>query len=287
MQGVPELLSSADSGPLQPLLDTAHRAAAEGATGLEANICSLMDALTPVALSIWPPIAAEPSAVPPVIRTQLVYEDSDVELVVFLFPAGACIPLHDHPHMSVFSKVLYGSLATTSYDWEEPLTHRELDSLSAELERLESQTEDPGPPLAPPRAAVCRASAVLTPASPTSSLGPCAGNIHTFQAREACAVIDLLMPPYDDGRHRGCHYFELCEKGTVAPPAPGARVSLRVVAPPPSLVIRSAIYRGPRVVPSALRVSQTVSKEGAEAAGDAQPRIQEHLVTHERKCGVS
>lgn len=94
------------------------------------EICALMDAITPEMLGLRTPFPDGFVNDVPVIRTQPVCETSQMELVIFLLPKGARIPLHDHPGMSVYSRLLYGSLAVRTFDWLEPPEHAELQGAS-------------------------------------------------------------------------------------------------------------------------------------------------------------
>ena len=122
----------AGSAAVVRLLDAALRQSPAAASNEE--ISKLMEALTPESLGLRVPprgagaaAAAGPSASPlSEVRTHVIYEGRELELVIFFFPRGASLPLHDHPGMTVYSKILYGSLALLAYDWEEPPTRQEL-----------------------------------------------------------------------------------------------------------------------------------------------------------------
>ncbi|KAG2579437.1 plant cysteine oxidase 3-like [Panicum virgatum] len=117
-----------------------------------------------------------------------IHQCEDFSMGVFCFPAGATLPLHDHPEMVVLSKLLYGSVRVRSYDWvaAPPCSA----ARKCGLARVVAADEV--------RRAPCEAS-VLFPRS--------GGNLHAFTAVTPCAILDVLTPPYSEERGRPSTYF--------------------------------------------------------------------------------
>ncbi|KAG2714352.1 hypothetical protein I3760_03G022500 [Carya illinoinensis] len=118
------------------------------------------------------------------------------EMGIFCLPPSGVIPLHNHPGMTVFSKLLFGTVHINSYDWV-------VDGPSYTSAQL-----NPSETTAAARLAKVKVDSDFTAPCNTSILYPAdGGNMHCFTAVTACAVLDVLGPPYSepDGRH--CTYY--------------------------------------------------------------------------------
>lgn len=121
-----------------------------------------------------------------------IHESDNFTMCIFCFPTSSAIPLHDHPGMTVFSKVLYGSLHVKAYDWVEPPCIR--------------NCNQPGQPTV--RLAKLAVDKVLSaPCVPSILYPKTGGNLHCFTAITPCAMLDILAPPYDESAGRKCTYY--------------------------------------------------------------------------------
>ncbi|KAM0888949.1 hypothetical protein ACQ4PT_028016 [Festuca glaucescens] len=161
----------------------------------EAELSRFLNALTPqdfVLDASMPFFRGDPDGRPKV--TYLHFADSpQFTFGVFCLPMSAVIPLHNHPGMTVFSKILLGSMHIKSYDWVKP---------QAGGGRQATRTPDGA------RLAKLKTDAVFDASSETVVLYPeDGGNLHRFTATTPCAVLDVMGPPYCHDQGRDCSYY--------------------------------------------------------------------------------
>lgn len=180
---------------------------------LESTMRSLLDALRPEDLGVDVLACLAPLRGPRAagVGYQEVFHCREMTVCIFVVRAGASIPLHDHPGMHVFGRLLFGRMQVLSVD---------VDMTSSELR---------------PRA-ILRGEAVLGPEPVSYSLGPSSGNLHELKAIDDCAFFDVLTPPYDENTGRDCTYYKL-------EPCAGGHVLVPAI---PHFWLESIPYRGPK-----------------------------------------
>jgi len=116
----------------------------------------------------------------------------DFTIAVFVLPKNTSIPLHDHPKMTVLSKLIFGEVKVKAFDWISP----------------SSVYEDPNS--SHPAKLVTNDQVIAAPSNVRILYPTDGGNLHSFSAVTNCAFFDILAPPYSSPQ-RECRYYQ--EKG--------------------------------------------------------------------------
>ncbi|CEO98178.1 hypothetical protein PBRA_006292 [Plasmodiophora brassicae] len=127
-----------------------------------------------------------PPSVPGFAYLEVAHDDDAFDIGVFLMPAGAAFPYHDHPGMTVFTRVLAGSVRIRNLDWVDGAPAVDANG------RLTGRY-------------VVQSDAIRDASLPTTVLTPSSGNVHGITAYAHSAILDVIVPPYD--AERCCSYF--------------------------------------------------------------------------------
>jgi hypothetical protein len=144
-----------------------------------------------------------------------VFEDSEVTIGIFCLPAHASLPIHDHPGMTVLSRLLFGTLKVKSYD----------------LLSNESSSGKVGDRIKVKKSVETTVQGSTSEAS--LSLFPTLGNVHEFQAVSPCAILDILMPPYSPPKYDCTYYREIVSEEE------GGHATLEVIPEPPDFKVKN------------------------------------------------
>ena len=115
-------------------------------------------------------------------------------ICIFCIPEGGCIPLHDHPGMSVSSKLIAGDLSVRSFDF------------------AGGGSGPDGRRRAMPVANDVIEGGLPGAGSITTLYSSHGGNAHEFIALSDCVILDVLAPPYAPGGGRDCTYYVVEEE---------------------------------------------------------------------------
>ncbi|KAJ3122984.1 hypothetical protein HK100_011755 [Physocladia obscura] len=163
---------------------------------LEQTIKKLLDRLKLPLLNITlPPVAP--------IEFYNIHETQDFEIGLFVLKRGATMPIHDHPGMTVFTKLVYGELHIKKYELIPAadavvMTVAELDVKDGGCRYAQIETDE-----------ICSSDSGVSPTIFKIVPNDEGANLHSFTALSEYAVIfDVMGPPYADGKRDITYYTE-------------------------------------------------------------------------------
>ncbi|ESO90404.1 hypothetical protein LOTGIDRAFT_123657 [Lottia gigantea] len=147
--------------------------------------------------------------VAPVTYVKL-WEDDIFTMGIFVVKPGGRLPLHDHPGMFGFCKVIHGEMNVTSFN--------PVKSIETEADEIPREIKEKLRPWQIPQTKKVQLNSdrSFTTSDECCFLNPQTGNIHELKpVGNTSAFLDILAPPYDHSRTglRECHYYEDLSNG--------------------------------------------------------------------------
>lgn len=131
--------------------------------------------------------------------------NDDYRLVLFFIKKGTVMPIHDHPNMSVYFKLMFGKLAYNAYDKIDEkfkyndFTNDEYDEILGRKMKVRAQ----------------KSEQKLLEKNNLLLVRPSIGNMHKFTALEDSCFFDICLPNYThDSMRRITYYDELTDSET-------------------------------------------------------------------------
>ncbi len=162
------------------------------------RIAEIMEAMSKVQLSDLGLTEANLQRIKDNVCMHVVTTD-DFHVSVFIMPKGKGLPLHDHPGMTVISKLVVGSLNIRSFSPAESATGSTLAFSNKPSTKVKALLTQKG---------------VRTASDGAWLLTPYRDNVHEFSndhdASTPAVVLDVLLPPYKEPE-RPCNYYHAVE----------------------------------------------------------------------------
>jgi len=132
-------------------------------------------------------------------RVTVDMDNEDYRLVLFFIKKGTRMPLHDHPNMSVFFRLIFGSLDYRSYDKvDEKFKYNNF--VDDEYHEILSSKK---------RILAKKSRAMSLKTDDVLFVRPSVNNMHEFVAKENSCFFDVCLPNYTPTNHsRRITYFK-------------------------------------------------------------------------------